>query len=268
VGTGFRDKDHARAKSLSLTGRGCGRPAGRSPGIALPLVDSNQPGARCGAVAGNLPPTNAVNANKQPTMTRNSTHNMAYAADTIPTGRRSVALDNDTRQKVVIRPKRTARASARTSKLTGRKMHGPIDRRHRPITVPRCRAGEQHRAVGQRHQRRPAHHAAVAAVPRGKGQTQRCPRLPILRRSRRSGGFHFFDYQSEIQHPTRQNLGQSTRRQHKTKHRFGQLRPAQCCGHSSSCFGHSHRRPAPRNRTSARFAREMMQRRKPSHEFK
>jgi len=77
----------------------------------------------CRRPAGNQRRENAQTTDhaRNSNATDDATRNMAYAAATIPTGRRSVALDNDTRQNVVIRPMRTTRASARTSKLTGRR---------------------------------------------------------------------------------------------------------------------------------------------------
>lgn len=48
-------------------------------------------------------------------------YSIAYALETMPTGLLSAALDSITRPKLVVRPIRTMRASASTSKLTGRR---------------------------------------------------------------------------------------------------------------------------------------------------
>ncbi len=55
------------------------------------------------------------------TLAWRSRHSIEYALATMPTGRLSAAPSSMTRPKQVLRPMRTTRASATTSKLTGRR---------------------------------------------------------------------------------------------------------------------------------------------------
>ena len=63
-----RGRARAGAGGAGRLARHC--PADRSPGIALPLVYADQPGARCGVAAGNRPATNAVRTQTQPTQSQ------------------------------------------------------------------------------------------------------------------------------------------------------------------------------------------------------
>jgi hypothetical protein len=111
-----------------------------------------------------MPATGAVDANRRPPRlgATRLQHGVSrrHHPDRMPVGR--------TRQRNAAEGGRpsdahNARIGQNVRTRRPQEMRGLVDRRDWSIAVPHCRAGEQHRAVGQRHQRRPAHHTTIAA---------------------------------------------------------------------------------------------------------
>jgi hypothetical protein len=133
----------------------------------------------------------------------------------MPIGRRSAALSSMTRPKLVLRPIRTTRASATTSKFTGRKKCVVWSM----VAVPGGRTGQHHRGICQRHERLRADHRTVAADFSGIGEPYGRAWLPVGQRARRPHGFDAFDQQRQILHPLRKNFGhQAPRRLQAERH--------------------------------------------------
>ena len=143
----------------------------------------------------------------------------------MPTGRLSEAPSSMTRPKLVLRPMRTTRASATTSKHDrAQEVSGLIDRAHRTVAVPGRRTGDDHGAVGERHQRLAADRRTVAANLLGERQPHNGARLPIRQRACRPNGLHAFHQQRQVLHPRRENLGHQAPRCLQTERRLRMLR--------------------------------------------